>query len=96
MVTFNNLFTTTAQFLAYFIALLCGPHWNLMLGLGAVPSLVQFLLIMSMPESPRWLMKEKRNVEAEEVMKKIINIEIEEGKKEYETEYQQLVDVVNN
>jgi len=58
-----------------------------MLGLGAVPSLVQFLLIMSMPESPRWLMKERRNVEAEEVMKKIINIEIEEGKKEYETEY---------
>lgn len=50
-----------------------------MLGLGAVPSIIQFLLILCMPESPRWLMKEKRTVEAERVMKMIINIKIEEG-----------------
>ncbi|NUR70384.1 MAG: sugar porter family MFS transporter [Hamadaea sp.] len=38
--------------------------WRLILGLGAVPALVGFVLRTRMPESPRWLMRKGRSEDA--------------------------------
>ncbi len=39
--------------------------WRWMFGLGAVPSLLFLLGVIWLPESPRWLMKAGRNINAE-------------------------------
>jgi sugar porter (SP) family MFS transporter len=44
--------------------------WRWMLGIMAVPSLIYFILLFFVPNSPRWLVLKKRNDEAEEVLKK--------------------------
>jgi len=44
--------------------------WRWMLGIMAVPSLIYFVLLFFVPNSPRWLVLKKRNDEAEEVLKK--------------------------
>ena len=39
-----------------------------MLGLGALPSTIQFFAFLFMPESPRWLINRSRNSEAREAL----------------------------
>lgn len=82
--------------MAYFIALFCGANWRLMLGLGAVPSILQFFLILCMPESPRYLMKMEKEAEAIVVMKKIIDVSTPQGIDTYHRELGQLQEAVHN
>ena len=42
-----------------------------MVGLGAAPALVQFVLIIMLPESPRWLVKAGKSQEARRVLEKV-------------------------
>jgi sugar porter (SP) family MFS transporter len=42
--------------------------WRLMFGLGAVPALFFLLLVLTVPESPRWLVAHGRSDEAETVL----------------------------
>jgi len=42
--------------------------WRWMLGVQAVPSLLYFVMVFFVPESPRWLMKNERREEAERVL----------------------------
>ena len=42
-----------------------------MVGLGAVPALVQILTMIGMPETPRWLVKAGRAERARAVLKKV-------------------------
>jgi sugar porter (SP) family MFS transporter len=42
--------------------------WRLILGLGAVPALVGLVLRTTMPESPRWLMRQGRFEKAQEAL----------------------------
>ena len=45
--------------------------WRWMLGVQAIPSLLYFSLVFRVPESPRWLMKQKREEEARRVLGEI-------------------------
>src|SRR5580692_1934196 len=38
--------------------------WRLMFGLGAIPAALFVLLLVTLPESPRWLYAQNRNAEA--------------------------------
>ncbi|EYU37769.1 hypothetical protein ABFS82_02G025600 [Erythranthe guttata] len=47
--------------------------WRLMLGIGAVPSVIIALGVLFMPESPRWLVMQGRLGDAKKVLGKISN-----------------------
>jgi sugar porter (SP) family MFS transporter len=51
--------------------------WRWMLGVQAIPSLLFFIMVFFVPESPRWLIKQSRPSEAKEVLQKIGEPEIE-------------------
>jgi hypothetical protein len=46
------------------MAFILKDRWRLMLGLAAVPSTLQMIAIIFMPESPRWLSKVNLHEEA--------------------------------
>jgi sugar porter (SP) family MFS transporter len=49
---------------------LAGRHaWRWMFGLGAIPALFFLLLVLTVPESPRWLVAHGRSDEAEAVLR---------------------------
>ncbi|XP_013406068.1 proton myo-inositol cotransporter [Lingula anatina] len=75
LVTLNNIFITGGQCVASVIdGAFCFDHkngWRYMLGLAGLPSLVQFIGFMFMPESPRWLVKNGQVEKATMVLSKI-------------------------
>jgi sugar porter (SP) family MFS transporter len=62
---FNIVFGILIAFLSnYFLKGVGGANdWRWMLGIMAVPSLLYTLLVMSIPESPRWLIAKKNDTE---------------------------------
>lgn len=48
--------------------------WRWMVGLGALPALVQLAMLPLMPETPRWLVKKRRETEAEVVLSKVYGV----------------------
>jgi len=72
LVSVNQLAIVTGILLAYFVNWLfagAGPsNWRWMYAMGAVPSVVFFLLLLRVPESPRWLVKNGREDEARTVL----------------------------
>ncbi|EOO00090.1 putative myo-inositol transporter 1 protein [Phaeoacremonium minimum UCRPA7] len=77
LVTINVLFITLGQVIAYIIGWVFAEYgdratgWRWMVGLGAVPAAVQNVLILFMPETPRWLVKAGRSSEAHLVVRKV-------------------------
>ncbi|XP_060083407.1 proton myo-inositol cotransporter-like [Ylistrum balloti] len=72
LVTLNNLFITGGQFIA---SVVDGGFsydktngWRWMLGLAGIPSAIQFIGFLFLPESPRWLVKKKRIQDATKVL----------------------------
>jgi sugar porter (SP) family MFS transporter len=54
--------------------LMGGPEsvaWRVMLGAPALPAAIFYLLILGVPESPRWLMRQRRADEAEAVLVRV-------------------------
>ncbi|MBP7143389.1 MAG: sugar porter family MFS transporter [Opitutaceae bacterium] len=59
--------------LSYIVAYLLQPWeaWRWMIGISAVPSLILFIGLLAMPESPRWLVQAGRPAEARTVLQRI-------------------------
>ncbi len=72
LVSVNQLAIVTGILLAYFVNWIfagAGPaNWRWMYGTGALPSVLFFLLLLGVPESPRWLVKNGREDEARAVL----------------------------
>uniref|UniRef100_UPI00398EB579 proton myo-inositol cotransporter-like isoform X2 n=1 Tax=Pristiophorus japonicus TaxID=55135 RepID=UPI00398EB579 len=75
LVTINTLFITGGQFIASFIdgafSYLESNGWRYMLGLSAIPAIVQFVGFLFLPESPRWLMQKGKTQKARRVLSQI-------------------------
>ena len=75
LVSVNQMAIVTGILLAYFINWVfagAGPsNWRYMYAAGAVPSVFFFLLLLRVPESPRWLVKKAREEEATRVLARV-------------------------
>ncbi|KMT04184.1 hypothetical protein BVRB_8g184790 [Beta vulgaris subsp. vulgaris] len=74
LVSTNGLLITGGQFLSYLINLgftQVKGTWRWMLGVAAVPAFVQLILMLSLPESPRWLYRKDKVSEAEAILASI-------------------------
>ncbi|OQU88440.1 probable inositol transporter 2 [Sorghum bicolor] len=78
LVSTNGFLITGGQFLAYLINLAftkAPGTWRWMLGVAALPAVVQFALMLALPESPRWLYRKGRADEAEAILRRIYSAE---------------------
>ncbi|EDN05289.1 hypothetical protein HCAG_08932 [Histoplasma mississippiense (nom. inval.)] len=74
LVTILSLFVTGGQVVAYTIGwLFSTTHagWRWMVGLGALPGIIQLSILLLLPETPRWLVRAERQPEARRVIHKI-------------------------
>lgn len=76
LVTLNCLFIVGGQAVAALVAvgLSFTPEnlgWRFMLGIGALPSAIQFIGFLFLPESPRWLIQKGREQEAFKVLQRM-------------------------
>lgn len=81
LVALNQFATVTGIFLVYFVnsgiagigdeAWNVSAAWRWMFGVGALPGFLFLILLFFVPESPRWLIKQGRPVEALPILLKI-------------------------
>jgi SP family arabinose:H+ symporter-like MFS transporter len=75
LVSVNQMAIVTGILLAYFVNWIfagIGPsNWRWMFASGAAPSILFFALVLRVPESPRWLVKQGREEEALAVLTKV-------------------------
>lgn len=74
LVTVSALFITAGQVVAYIVGWLFSTQpggWRWMVGLGALPALLQFCTLFYLPETPRYLVKVGRKAQARTVLKKV-------------------------
>lgn len=91
LVSTNGFLITGGQFLSYLINLAftkAPGTWRWMLGVAGLPALIQFVLMLLLPESPRWLYRKGREEEAKTILRRIYSAD------EVETEIQTLKESV--
>ena len=77
LITINILFITLGQVVAYIVGWafvtwgMESTGWRWMVGLGAVPAAIQGFIMLVMPETPRWLVKVRREDEARSILNKV-------------------------
>lgn len=77
LVTMNSVFVTGGQVVAYVVGWAFTEFgnretgWRWMVGLGATPALLQTVLILFMPDTPRWLVRAGRIDEARDVVRRV-------------------------
>ncbi|KAK4043555.1 general substrate transporter [Parachaetomium inaequale] len=78
LVTMNVIFITLGQVVAYVVGWGLGEYgdertaWRWMVGLGALPAVVQAVVMVVMPETPRWLVMVGRPGEARRVVERVL------------------------
>jgi sugar porter (SP) family MFS transporter len=73
MVSLNQLMITTGIAIAYLVNYLLRDvthNWRWMLGLGAVPGVLLAVGMVLVPHTPRWLVEQDREDEAEQVLQR--------------------------
>ncbi|KAK4754477.1 hypothetical protein SAY87_002581 [Trapa incisa] len=78
LVSTNVLMITGGQFLSYLINLAFTEvpgTWRWMLGVSGLPAVIQFSLMLCLPESPRWLFTKNKKDEAVTVLAKIYTLD---------------------
>ncbi|KAF3784941.1 Inositol transporter 1 [Nymphaea thermarum] len=74
LVSMNVLMITGGQFVSYVVNFAFTEvtgTWRWMLGVSAVPAVLQLFLMLFLPESPRWLFLKNKKEEATVVLRKI-------------------------
>lgn len=74
LVSLNSFLITGGQFLSYLVNLgftKVPGTWRWMLGIAGVPALLQFILMLLLPESPRWLYRKGKEEAAKTIIRKI-------------------------
>ncbi|XP_062837763.1 proton myo-inositol cotransporter [Anolis carolinensis] len=75
LVTINTLFITGGQFFASVIdgafSYLPKDGWRYMLGLSAIPAIIQFFGFLFLPESPRWLIQKGQTQKARRILSRM-------------------------
>lgn len=64
---------SVAYFSNYFLLDIGENNWRWMLGVEAIPAVLYFLLLLRVPESPRWLVMQGREVTAREVIERLVD-----------------------
>jgi SP family myo-inositol transporter-like MFS transporter 13 len=83
LVTVNILFITLGQVIAYVVGWLFaeygsrGTGWRWMVGFGALPAVLQSVLVVFMPETPRWLVKAGYRDQARRVITSVAGTDAE-------------------
>lgn len=62
-----------AYFSNYFLLDIGESNWRWMLGVEAIPAVLYFLLLLRVPESPRWLVMQGREVAARGVIEQLVD-----------------------
>eukprot|EP01059_Diplonema_ambulator_P019815 TRINITY_DN33479_c0_g1_i1.p1 TRINITY_DN33479_c0_g1~~TRINITY_DN33479_c0_g1_i1.p1 ORF type:complete len:491 (+),score=100.31 TRINITY_DN33479_c0_g1_i1:54-1526(+) len=70
MITLNDLCVASGQVVAGLCNIIAKPHWRLSMGIAAVPAAVQFVMFITLPESPRVLARQGKTVDADAVFKR--------------------------
>ncbi|KAI1205103.1 general substrate transporter [Annulohypoxylon truncatum] len=82
LVTMNSMSVTLGQVVAYVIGWIFAEHgdpatgWRWMVGLGALPAALQCIFLLFMPETPRWLVKVGKSMDAQRVIGKTIGTDV--------------------
>jgi sugar porter (SP) family MFS transporter len=73
LVSLNQLAITSGILLSYLInfAFAAAHNWRWMFGLGVIPAVILGIGVIFLPESPRWLVKHHRQIEARSVLRRI-------------------------
>ncbi|KAL8731259.1 MAG: hypothetical protein Q9166_003483, partial [cf. Caloplaca sp. 2 TL-2023] len=74
LVTLSILFVTGGQVIAYVLGYVLAQKlygWRWMVGLGAAPAVLQFNLLLMLPETPRWLVTAGQEDVARDVLKNV-------------------------
>lgn len=77
LVTTNVLFITMGQMVAYVVGWAFSTYasedtgWRWMVGLGALPAAIQGALVVFMPETPRWLVKNGQSSMAKTIIQRV-------------------------
>jgi len=75
LISVNQMAIVTGILIAYFVNWAfagVGPsNWRWMYAAGALPSVIFFILLLRVPESPRWLVKQGRESEALGVLRRV-------------------------